>query len=361
MAEPKVTRRKLSDYKPAQVNPNAGSEYGLSVIENSLGQFGAGRSLLADQHGEMIAGSHTLQAAANAGFEDVIEIETDGKTLVVVKRTDLDLSTDVRAQGLQVVDNRSTEVGYVPDNEVIAPILARLADEDAKLVAAAGYNAESVQEVLDTLHNAGDGDLGAWDVPDALWPTDNEWGVPLLDITMQADALDMPVERWGKVSRKSKMSGTYHFYTEDYKFDALWDDPTDVVNSRCVNVIEPNFSTDTNMPRAVALWGIYRKRWLSRYWQSRGIRIIVDLHVSASLLDMALMGVPASWSTYCNRGYGTDIEHLDTAYQIALAHAGKPILYIVYGGGKAVSALCKKRGWVYVMEDAHKTEGRDYG
>jgi hypothetical protein len=37
----------------------------------------------------------------------------------------------------------------------------------------------------------------AQDIPNALWPSDNEWGIPLLRPDLQADALDVPVLVWG--------------------------------------------------------------------------------------------------------------------------------------------------------------------
>lgn len=205
--------------------------------------------------------------------------------------------------------------------------------------------------------------LTRWDVPDAVFPTDNDWGVPVLDAKLQADMLVAPVLAYGqKQSRKSRMTGTWHFYTEDYRFDALWTDPSNVVNSGCVAVVEPNFSTSPVMPKAVALWGIYRKRWLARYWQSFGIKVFVDVNVAEPLLDIALMGVPQGWKAYATRSNAGDIEKTLAKWRVACERAGtENILFVVYGGGEAAREQAKQRGWLYVWEQRDVAKGQADG
>lgn len=154
MSEPKITRRKLSDYRPAEVNPNRGTARGVPAIIDSLHYAGAGRSLLVDKDGEAIAGSHTLQAAMDAGFDDVIEVETTGRELVVVRRADLDLTTDARARALQLADNRTTILGYEQDDELVAELLTQIGTEDVQLVQAAGFDERDVRELMDRIEGA---------------------------------------------------------------------------------------------------------------------------------------------------------------------------------------------------------------
>lgn len=119
--QPKVTRRKITDYLPDSRNANAGTERGLQMLENSLNKVGAGRSLVVDAHDKIPAGNKTLEAAMNAGIEDVIEIETDGKALIVHKRSDWDLDDPKgAAREYAYLDNRVSEVGLAWDASVIA-------------------------------------------------------------------------------------------------------------------------------------------------------------------------------------------------------------------------------------------------
>lgn len=119
----------LADLTPDPQNANKGTPRGAQMVEDSLRQYGAGRSILVDKHGVVIAGNKTLEAAASIGLDDVLVVQTDGRRLVVVQRTDLDLATDAAAKELGIVDNRASETGLAWD----APVLQSLADAGADL------------------------------------------------------------------------------------------------------------------------------------------------------------------------------------------------------------------------------------
>ena len=111
---------RIEDLVPDIRNANKGTERGQYMVEHSLSQYGAGRSIVADAEGRIIAGNKTLQAAADLGIP-VRVVETDGNELVVVQRTDLDLlSEDKRARLMAYADNRASEVGLEWDAEEIA-------------------------------------------------------------------------------------------------------------------------------------------------------------------------------------------------------------------------------------------------
>ena len=65
------------------------------MLENSLRKYGAGRSILTDKNGRIIAGNKTFEMAGQIGFEDVDVIKSDGTKLIAVQRTDLDLLKDL--------------------------------------------------------------------------------------------------------------------------------------------------------------------------------------------------------------------------------------------------------------------------
>ncbi len=60
--------RTLSDLVPDPDNANRGTERGAALLEHSLRQYGAGRSILADKNGVVIAGNKTLEQAAALGL-----------------------------------------------------------------------------------------------------------------------------------------------------------------------------------------------------------------------------------------------------------------------------------------------------
>lgn len=122
MALTKIANRKITDYMPDAHNANRGTERGHRVLDDSLTEVGLGRSVLADKNGILIAGNKTHQAAVDNGFEDVIEIESDGKTLVVVKRTDLDLNDtnpNNAARKMAYYDNRVSQLNLDFDPAIL--------------------------------------------------------------------------------------------------------------------------------------------------------------------------------------------------------------------------------------------------
>lgn len=200
----------------------------------------------------------------------------------------------------------------------------------------------------------------AKDMPDALWPSDNDEGVPLLRLDLQADALDLPAVAWGSVKRTRPMTGTWHFYVDDYRFNHLWKDPSAVLNSTCVSIVEPNFSVGLNTPRAVALYQIYRKRWLARLWQEfRGIRVFVDLNVARRYAQENMLGVPEGWRAYATRGSSRYLDDLDFEYELACEkRGGDDILFAVYGGTREVKQHAQRRGWIWLAEQMDVAKGR---
>jgi len=90
-------------------NANKGTERGRHLLQRSMESYGAGRSVLADKNGKLIAGNKTYETAEKLGLK-VRVIDTVGDELVVVRRTDLDLDTDRDARELAYADNRVAEV-----------------------------------------------------------------------------------------------------------------------------------------------------------------------------------------------------------------------------------------------------------
>lgn len=199
------------------------------------------------------------------------------------------------------------------------------------------------------------------DVSDAIWASDNPYGIPVLDINMQADALDQPCELWRSRAqgRKRRMTGTYLYYVDDEKFTALWKDPSQILNSQCVTIGELNYTLTDDLPRALGLYLIYKKRWIARYLQSQGIRVFVDMNVSQDWQRANLLGVPKGWRAYSTRGYTHYLDNLMRQYRIAQDHSGvSNPLFVVYGGGKAVKELAMKMEWIYVSEQRDELNER---
>lgn len=103
---------------PDDKNFNKGTEYGEHLMDDSLRKFGLGRSILIDKNNRIIAGNKTAEKAGELGFEKVVVVETDGNTLVAVKRNDIDLDSS-KGRELALADNATSKANISWDNEMI--------------------------------------------------------------------------------------------------------------------------------------------------------------------------------------------------------------------------------------------------
>lgn len=120
---------KLSDLIPDDKNFNTGSEYGNSLIEKSFRKFGAGRSILIDKNNRIIAGNKSVENAAAIGMEDVQIVESDGKRIIAVKRTDIDLDSP-EGREMALADNASAKANIIFDAELIEAELGEAVCEE---------------------------------------------------------------------------------------------------------------------------------------------------------------------------------------------------------------------------------------
>lgn len=188
-------------------------------------------------------------------------------------------------------------------------------------------------------------------VSDSLFPTDNALEVPTLDIDMQAELCDIPFLCFGEQRRSVDMQGhgTLHFYTDDYRFRAIYEHPDRILRHHPRNIVEPNYSLFADTPIAFGLQEIYKKRWLARSMQEMGIRTFVDLNVAPKYYQLNMLGVPIGWQAFATRGYADRINQLAFELEIAKSYAdGLTPLFVVYGGGKPVQAFCRNNGCVYI-------------
>ena len=133
---------------------------------------------------------------------------------------------------------------------------------------------------------------------------------------------------------------------------SLWYHPEQIPNVGCQVAIEPNFSIRPRMPIVVALYEIFRKRWLARYWQSQGVKIIVDVNVAPNYAGINLLGVPRGWKFYATRAHKGMHHWLEKEYQLCCAHAEDEITFLVYGGQTRgeVHRMCQQKGWLWIED-----------
>ncbi|MBQ8984307.1 hypothetical protein IJ098_00410 [Candidatus Saccharibacteria bacterium] len=109
---------KISDLNFDNKNFNKHTEFGMGLLEKSLKQFGAGRSILIDKDNNIIAGNGIVEAAGQAGLEKVKIVETTGDEIVAVKRTDVSLNSQ-KGREMALADNATAAADLEWDEDTI--------------------------------------------------------------------------------------------------------------------------------------------------------------------------------------------------------------------------------------------------
>lgn len=186
---------------------------------------------------------------------------------------------------------------------------------------------------------------------DVLFESDNIFEIPNLLLEKQAGKVELPLSPWGANSRLRKDVATYHFYVDDYRFEALFKDPIKLLTSGCKAVVEPNCSCHDQTPIAWGIQLIYKKRWLARYLQECGIEVYADLNVSHKFIEYNKMGIPKGYNAFFTRGLDGWMESLKSDLQVAQEISGleRPNL-VVYGGGAKIQEFCREQGLLYITD-----------
>ena len=199
--------------------------------------------------------------------------------------------------------------------------------------------------------------------PNTNFPSEKTFGIPWLRLDMMGDFVDMPINMWGAKARTAKHDGSILFYVDDYRFSALWKNPSRVSDTECTSASEVNFTVTLYTPRALVLEKVFKKRWMARYWQEKGIRIWVDLNVPTEFTEDNLLGVPDGWNAFITHGYADRLEMLNNELWVAQNKSGRnEPNFVVYGGGKPVRDWCSDNRVLYIPEasDVKRGKYKDY-
>lgn len=190
-------------------------------------------------------------------------------------------------------------------------------------------------------------------IPDCLFPTDNQLEIPCLRLDRQPSVVDIPFVAFGEQARTFQMNGTgtLHFYVDDYRFNSVFEHPEKILKHHPRNIVEPNFSLFSETPIAFGMQAIYKKRFIARAMQERGINVFVDLNVNSKFYQLNMLGVPMGYSAFCTRGYSDRLHYLEFEYNIAKGCAGdNPLTFVIYGGGDKCKAFAREHGCIYINQ-----------
>lgn len=187
---------------------------------------------------------------------------------------------------------------------------------------------------------------GNWDPLRALesFPSSDDWGIPTIP------SPDLPAipewgvccDDWSRFSKSGKLRsdglGICHFFTDDYRFEACWNNPDrQLARLHDATVMSsPDFSLYRDHPRAIQLWNTYRNRWVGRRFAEFGRIVIPTISWSdESSYEYCFRGVdPGSVvivSTVGTQGADPEASRLFLAGYQEMCRILEPRLVLVYG------------------------------
>ena len=128
------------------------------------------------------------------------------------------------------------------------------------------------------------------------FPSRSAFGIPEL----RPQTFDLPPDvrlrpYRSRLDRLDPARDLCHFYLDDYRFEAVWNRPAPGARhvAGYFATCSPDFSLYPDWPLAAQIWNTYRSRWLARYWQAGGLRVIPTLNWSdAASFAFCFDGIP---------------------------------------------------------------------
>lgn len=279
----------IANPKNWRKHPKAQSE----AMKGILKEVGFAGAALAREtpEGLLLIDGHLRKETVNPAQEvpvlvlDVTEEEAD-KILATYDPLSAMASTDAEALD-SLLKDISTQ------SESVAKMMAEL--KEATRVSALDED-EVPEEVEEVITEAG---IYAYNEA-AVFSSSNPWGIPdyLPDmfceltpntvwdgVRTEDNSKTMYAHASGAMTKENCQGGVLCFYVEDYKFDNVWDDAVKflakLIHMEWGGVVCPDFSTYDAMPRVVRYWNIYKARWIGRYWQEAGVKLIPNINFAA--------------------------------------------------------------------------------
>lgn len=188
-------------------------------------------------------------------------------------------------------------------------------------------------------------------VPSATWAI----GIPLPTSLQPTTNFIYGSNRIGGPNSPTECRGhVLSFFTDDARFEVTWNKLGDIAkrffSQKWGGVCTPDFSTWWNWPLAHQIWNIYRQRYVGRYWQEAGIKIIPGLCCTGNIknAELEVSGIPKNPPVVmfeCRAGYSAEKDKGDNERRILLASINKQLQLIepnncvIYGGKEHIHWL----------------------
>lgn len=368
----------MTELTPDKQNANKGNSRGRAMVKDSFARLKAGRSVVLDKEGRVIAGNKSLEAYMANGGTQVIVVPSTGDYLIAHQREDLDLEEGTEARELAFADNRTAQVGIEFDPVMITDAIQMGVDLTSYWSGAEldqlFQNVRPLEEegpvvdedgiaLVDDLEDVDSEMPGAIQLrKDMRFPSDWVHDIPGFLPEMLAE-IPEPLKTWagddvmeydpayhylltygygfrGVNVKKAVMS----YYVDDEKFEEMWFEPDvrvgKMLNLGITTAISPNFSLWLEYPEATCIYQTYRARWVGRYLQEAGIKLIPDVNwLEERSFRYCFAGIPVnSPAISIQVQTGNDAEGIPSLLTgiTSAINAIKPQSLLIYGGGNRI-------------------------
>lgn len=274
-----IVYKKINEIIPYEKNPRKNDE-AVEYVKESISQFGFKVPIVIDKNNIVVTGHTRLKASKKLGYKEVPCIIAD------------DLS-DEEIKAFRLADNKVSEKAEW-DFDLLNEEMEDIFNIDMEEFGFEFYdeelehekNQESTQRKVSNilnLDNAQYEGVGKYDIPEI------------------APVYELPeIKEWigfNYVLSDDEPEGkAVHFFIDDYQFERIWNNPNRYVEKlrRYAAVCSPDFSPYGDMPLATQIFNHYRKHWVAKYFQDRGVNIIPTIRSSTDerSLEFYLDGEP---------------------------------------------------------------------
>ncbi len=278
--------------KPHRLNFRTHPESQMKALKGSMDELGWMRDVLVSKRTGTIIDGHARWEEAK-------------KRKVMLPVCWLDLTPEEENKALALLDPISEMAGR--NDALFMELLSTFEAQDAEL--------QKTLDKMKPLKEEAEEEVSGGEVQmstailqfttDVFFPSTTKFDVPDLKPDMLYDG-PVPTSTWpyaeedkgdpqfyvfGEGGFDERMTGKIlTFYTDDWRFERIWAEAVDTIATvlplKPAAAVQPDFSIWGFDPLAVQLYNLYRARWISRYWQEAGIKIIPS--IAHSLYDKCL-------------------------------------------------------------------------
>lgn len=137
----------------------------------------------------------------------------------------------------------------------------------------------------------------------------NEFDIPECPCT--AKTAPKNLIHYSDIDDCSNYEGFVHFYTYEYKFEDVWNNPHKALEKfkRCGGVITPDFATYQDMPAALKVYNTYRMRAIGYWLGKNGIQVINNVRWGTpETFNYCFLGIPQN-SLVCVSTVGCNVKN----------------------------------------------------